>query len=105
MLVEMTQLVDRDVYTQEGRLLGRVTNVVLDVEGARIDGLYIAEPNALLVEESRSINVPFRWVSAVSDVILLKYFPRRITVKKASAAAAKASDTPAAGGHAAQRAA
>jgi sporulation protein YlmC with PRC-barrel domain len=104
MLVEMTQLVDRDVYTQEGRLLGRVTNVVLDVEGARIDGLYIAEPNALLVEESRSINVPFRWVSAVSDVILLKYFPRRITVKKASAAA-KAAETPAAGGHAAQRAA
>ncbi|EQD54405.1 PRC-barrel domain protein [mine drainage metagenome] len=104
MLVEMTQLVDRDVYTQEGRLLGRVTNVVLDVEGARIDGLYIAEPNALLVEESRSINVPFRWVSAVSDVILLKYFPRRITVKKASAAA-KSSETPAAGGHAAQRAA
>jgi sporulation protein YlmC with PRC-barrel domain len=83
MLVEMTQLIDRDVYTQEGRLLGRVTNVVLDVEGARIDGLYIAEPNGLLVEGERSVNVPFRWVSAVSDVILLKYFPKRITVKKA----------------------
>jgi len=35
MLVEMTELIGRQVYTQEGRLLGEVANVVVDIEGSR----------------------------------------------------------------------
>ncbi|MDE1820257.1 MAG: PRC-barrel domain-containing protein [Euryarchaeota archaeon] len=86
MLVEITQLVDRDVYTPDGRHLGKVTNIVLDVEGGRADGLFVAEPSEYLVEGSRGVNVPFRWVAAVNDVILLKYFPKRVSAKKASPA-------------------
>jgi sporulation protein YlmC with PRC-barrel domain len=88
MLVEMTELIGRQIYTQDGRLLGEVTNVVVDVEGARVDGLFVAETNQLLVDDSRSVNVPYRWVSAVNDVILLKYFPKRVSVKKATPSAA-----------------
>ena len=36
----------------------------------------------MLVEDSRPTNIPYRWVSAVNDVVLLKYFPRRVSVKK-----------------------
>ncbi len=82
MLVEITQLVDRDIYTPDGRHLGKVNNIVLDVEGGRADGLFVSEPSEYLVEGSRSVNVPFRWVSAVNDVILLKYFPKRVSAKK-----------------------
>jgi sporulation protein YlmC with PRC-barrel domain len=97
MLVEMTELLGRQVYTQDGRLLGEVENVVVDVEGSKIDGLYIGETSPLLVDESRPVNVPYRWVAAVNDVVLLKYFPKRVSVKKAPAhpAAAKAEGTPA----------
>jgi len=89
MLVEMTELLGRQVYTPEGRLLGEVDNVVVDVEAAKIDGLYVDETSPMLVEDSRPTNVPYRWVAAVNDVVLLKYFPRRVSVKKASARAAK----------------
>lgn len=82
MLVEITQLVDRDIYTPDGRHLGKVNNIVLDVEGGRADGLFVSEPSEYLVEGSRSVNVPFRWVAAVNDVILLKYFPKRVSAKK-----------------------
>jgi sporulation protein YlmC with PRC-barrel domain len=85
MLVEMTELLGRQVYTPEGRLLGEVDNVVVDVETSKVDGLYLAESSPMLVEDSRPVNVPYRWVSAVNDVVLLKYFPRRISVKKAAA--------------------
>ena len=89
MLVEMTELLGRQVYTPDGRLLGDVDNVIVDVESSKIDGLYIDETSPMLVEDSRPTNVPYRWVSAVNDVVLLKYFPRRVSVKKTAARAAR----------------
>jgi sporulation protein YlmC with PRC-barrel domain len=94
MLVEITELVGRQIYTPDGRLLGEVENVVVDVEGSKIDGLFVDESSPLLVEESRPINIPYRWVSAVNDVVLLKYFPKRVSVKKGPARSAKSEEAP-----------
>jgi sporulation protein YlmC with PRC-barrel domain len=98
MLVEMTELLGRQVYTPDGRLLGEVDNVVVDVEAAKADGLYVEETSPMLVDDSRPVNVPYRWVSAVNDVVLLKYFPHRVSMKKSAARAAKEPElaTPAA---------
>ena len=93
MLVEMTELLGRQIYTPDGRLLGEVDNLVVDVEGSKLDGLFIAETSPLLVDESKPVNVPYRWVAAVNDVVLLKYFPKRVSMKKAPARAARA-DAP-----------
>jgi len=89
MLVEMTELLGRQIYTPEGRLLGEVDNLVVDVEESKIDGLFVEETSPMLVDESRPTNVPYRWVSAVNDVVLLKYFPKRISMKKSPARSAK----------------
>jgi len=88
MLVEMTELLGRQIYTPDGRLLGEVDNVVVDVEASKIDGLYVGETSPMLVDDSRPTNVPYRWVSAVNDVVLLKYFPKRVSLKKTGARAA-----------------
>lgn len=96
MLVEMTELLGRQIYTPEGRLLGEVDNVIVDVESSKIDGLYIDETSPMLVEDSRPTSVPYRWVSAVNDVVLLKYFPRRVSVKKATPRSEKAEEPVAA---------
>jgi sporulation protein YlmC with PRC-barrel domain len=88
MLVEMTELLGRQIYTPDGRLLGEVDNVVVDVEASKIDGLFVGETSPMLVDDSRSTNVPYRWVSAVNDVVLLKYFPKRVSLKKTGAARA-----------------
>jgi sporulation protein YlmC with PRC-barrel domain len=91
MLVEMTELIGRQIYTPDGRLLGEVGNVVVDVDGSKVDGLFVEESSPLLVDESRPVNVPYRWVAAVNDVVLLKYFPKRVSVKRgASRPAAEA---------------
>ena len=88
MLVEMTELLGRQIYTPDGRLLGEVANLVVDVEAAKIDGLFVDESSPMLVEDSKPINVPYRWVAAVNDVLLLKYFPKRVSVKRGSSARA-----------------
>ena len=94
MLVEMTELLGRQIYTPDGRLLGEVDNLVVDVEGAKIDGLYIEETSPMLVDDSRPTNVPYRWVSAVNDVVLLKYFPKRVSMKKSPARPAAEEEAP-----------
>jgi len=96
MLVEMTELLGRQIYTPDGRLLGEVDNVIVDVEASKIDGLYVDESSPMLVEDSRPTSVPYRWVSAVNDVMLLKYFPKRVSVKKASARATEEEEATAA---------
>ncbi|HTT25684.1 MAG TPA: PRC-barrel domain-containing protein [Thermoplasmata archaeon] len=95
MLVEMTELLGRQIYTPDGRLLGEVGNVIVDVEGSKIDGLYVDESSPLLVDESRPVSVPYRWVSAVNDVVLLKYFPKRVSLKKAPARASASASSAA----------
>ncbi|MGC2035440.1 MAG: PRC-barrel domain-containing protein [Thermoplasmata archaeon] len=91
----MTELMGRQIYTPEGQLLGEVENIVVDVDASKVDGLYVAESSPLLVEESRPVNVPYRWVSAVNDVVLLKYFPKRVSLKKNPARPAKEAEAPA----------
>ena len=95
MLVEMTELLGRQIYTPDGRLLGEVDNVVVDVEASKIDGLYVGETSPMLVDDSRPTNVPYRWVAAVNDVVLLKYFPRRVSLKKSPSAAPARAEEPA----------
>jgi sporulation protein YlmC with PRC-barrel domain len=94
MLVELTELIGRQVYTNDARLLGEVSNLVVDVENARVDGIFISETNQLLVEDSMSVNVPFRWVGAINDVLLLKYFPKRVSMKKTPAQPPASSPPP-----------
>jgi sporulation protein YlmC with PRC-barrel domain len=73
------------VYTSNGIFLGSVNNLVIDLDNKRVDGLFISDTNPLLVEESKAVNVPFRWIQSVGDIIILKYFPKRVTTKKPAA--------------------
>ena len=40
-LQEASELIGRQCYTNLGIYLGSVTNLVIDVEGAKIDGIFI----------------------------------------------------------------
>jgi sporulation protein YlmC with PRC-barrel domain len=85
MLEEVSEIIGLPVYTQEGIFLGNVNNLVIDVDNCRVDGVFVSDTNPLLVEEAKSVNVPFRWVQAIGDVMLLRYFPKRVGVKKGTA--------------------
>ena len=78
MLEEITTLQDLEIYTQHGAFVGRVRDAIIDLAKKRIDGLFVEETNEALVEESHSINIPYRWVQSVGDIIILKHFPERV---------------------------
>src|SRR3990170_8285691 len=86
LLEEISELVGLQVYTQNGVFLGNVNNVVVDVENGQVDGLFVQETNPLLVEGSRAVSVPYRWIQSVGDIVVLRYFPKRVSLKKSAAA-------------------
>ncbi|MDD1770906.1 MAG: PRC-barrel domain-containing protein [Methanomassiliicoccales archaeon] len=88
MMEEASELIGLQVYTPTGVFLGNVNNLVIDLENKRVDGLFVGETNPLLVEDSKAVNVPFRWIQSIGDIILLKYFPKRVTTRKGAAAPA-----------------
>lgn len=82
MLEEASELIGLQVYTNKGIYLGTVNNLVVELDESRVQGLFINETNPLLVENSKAVNVPYRWIGAVGDIVLLKYFPRKVALKK-----------------------
>jgi sporulation protein YlmC with PRC-barrel domain len=82
MLEEVTTLQDLEIYTNHGAFVGRVRDLVLDLAKKRVDGLYVEETNESLVEDAHSINVPYRWVQSVGDIIILKHFPERVQLSE-----------------------
>lgn len=82
MLEEASELIGLQVYTSQGMFLGNVSNLVVEVDENKVQGLFISNTNPLLVEGSKSVNVPYRWISSIGDIIILKYFPKRVAVKR-----------------------
>ncbi len=76
MLSEINDFIGMEVYTDRGIALGNIDDLVIETDTQKIEGLFIGNPNPLLVEHSRPVSVPYRWIQSVGDVIVLKYFPK-----------------------------
>jgi len=76
MLTEISELMGMEVYTDKGIALGNVDDLIVETDSQKIDGLFIGNPNPLLVEHSKPVSIPFRWIGNVGDIIILKYFPK-----------------------------
>ncbi len=81
MTKEVTDFLNLPVYTRNGIYIGEVRNVALNTEEKRVDSLIITNTNSDLVENSADVGVPYRWVSAAGDIIILSYFPERVSVE------------------------
>ena len=79
---EITSFLKLPVYTREGKYVGHVRNVFLDMDEKRVSSLLITNTNPSLVEGTVDVAVPYRWVNSVGDIVILSYFPDRVTTKK-----------------------
>ena len=68
------------VYTPEGVWVGNADNIVFDLRNRKIDGIFSSQTNPSLVERGVAVNIPYRWVKAVGDIIILKAFPEKVTI-------------------------
>jgi len=81
MLHIASRLLGLPVYTRHGTHLGTVHDVGLDTSSSRVDSLYITGTDPRLVPDSASIQVPFRWVQDLDDIVVLRYFPEPLELE------------------------
>jgi sporulation protein YlmC with PRC-barrel domain len=79
---EITSFLKLPVYTREGTYVGHVRNVFLDIDEKRVSSLLVTNTNPSIVEGTVDVAVPYRWVNAVGDIVILSHFPERVTTKK-----------------------
>ena len=73
MIGEISTLLGLKVYTDEGRYVGVVKDLVLDVENRRIKSLAISDYNKTLTNsKAKGILIPYRLVKAVGDIVIVK---------------------------------
>jgi len=82
MAEEITSFLKLPVYTREGIYVGHVRNVFLDMDEKCVSSLLVTNTNPALVEGTVDVAVPYRWVNAVGDIVILSHFPEKVTTKK-----------------------
>lgn len=72
---EITSLVGREVYSNNGVYVGEVEDLRLDIDGEIVTGLAVSEINRELFDGiatgARGVMLPYRWVVSVGDVVLV----------------------------------
>ena len=63
------------VILPNGRFLGTVHDMVVDSDDWTCTHLFVTNPPADLVEGRVHVAIPWRWIRAVEDVVLLRWFP------------------------------
>ena len=83
---EITNLVGREVYTNTGVFLGEVEDLRLNLDSQQVTGLALHELNRELFADematARGVIVPYRWVQAVGDVVVVSDIVERIQDQK-----------------------
>lgn len=78
MIGEITTFFGMRVFTDEGRYVGRVEDVIIDQNTRSISGLAISDFNKGLIDShARGVIIPYRIVKAVGDIIIIKDLFRR----------------------------
>ena len=72
---EITSLVGREVYSNNGVFVGEVEDLRLDMTDERVTGLALGQINRDLfddrLEGANGVLLPYRWVRAVGDIVLV----------------------------------
>jgi len=80
---EITALVGREVYSNNGVFVGEVEDIRLDLDTETVTGLALTELNDELfagrTNGARGVVVPYRWVRAVGDVVLVNDVVERLS--------------------------
>ncbi len=80
METEVTNFVGLPVYTNRGQYVGVVNNVQLDLPNRRVGSLVLTRTNQDLIEGGHNVAVPYRWVAAAGDIVILSTFPEKVQV-------------------------
>ena len=79
---EITTLVGREVYSKNGVFVGEIEDIRLDLDREMVTGLALHQLNTELfgpdARSARGVIIPYRWVQAVGDVVIVNDIVERL---------------------------
>ena len=83
MRAELTSLFGLNVYTNAGVYVGKLQDLVIDIEDQKITGLAISDINRELFDlTTRGVIIPYRWVITAADIIVVRDVIQRYKKRK-----------------------
>lgn len=83
---EITALVGREVYSNNGVYVGQVEDIRIDFDADRVTGLALHQANNDLFEEyvdsHRGVMLPYRWIQAVGDIVIVSDLVEQLSVEQ-----------------------
>ena len=79
MLDQASEIIGMEIYGPNGIFVGKVSELVMDPEFRSITGIIISSPSPVIADKGVMLKIPYRWVQAIGDIIILKAFPNFIS--------------------------
>jgi sporulation protein YlmC with PRC-barrel domain len=77
----ITELFGLQIYTDKGMFVGEVEDVVIDVDGKKIEAVVVGKVNDQLFElkNFKGLKIPYRIISAIDDIVIIRHLPGAFT--------------------------
>ncbi|MDK2826632.1 Sporulation protein YlmC, PRC-barrel domain family [Methanolobus vulcani] len=73
MRADITSLFGLNIYTETGTYVGKVADLVLDVDERKVRGIAVSDINRDIFDvTSRGVIIPYRWVVTAGDIVLVR---------------------------------
>jgi sporulation protein YlmC with PRC-barrel domain len=73
MRADITSLFGLNIYTETGTYVGKVADLVLDVDERQVRGLAVSDINRDIFDvTSKGVILPYRWVVTSGDIVLVR---------------------------------
>jgi sporulation protein YlmC with PRC-barrel domain len=79
---EVTSFLKLPVYTRQGKYVGHIRNIFLDMDEKKVSSFLVTNTNPAIVEGTVDVAVPYRWVNSVGDIVILSFFPDKVVSNK-----------------------
>ncbi|RLF67864.1 MAG: photosystem reaction center subunit H [Thermoplasmata archaeon] len=86
-VIEIRELIGKNVYTMEGDYVGRVLDIILSLRDLSISKIIVSYENPRLVppdinKDHKPLGIPYNWIYGIGDAIILSTFPKFFRRKK-----------------------
>ncbi len=77
MRTQITELFGLNIYTEKSVYVGEVEDVILDIEGKKMDSLVVGKLNQDLVDVKnyKGLKIPFRIIRSIGDIVIIRHLP------------------------------
>ncbi|ABE52372.1 PRC-barrel domain-containing protein [Methanococcoides burtonii] len=73
MRADITSLFGLNVYTNQGTYVGKVNDLVFDVDERLVSGLALSDINRDIFDvQTRGVILPYRWVVTTGDIVIIR---------------------------------